>query len=224
METAAKRAFKDRLYEQFARLGKALASPHRLELLDLLAQGERTVERLAAATGMSIANASQHLRALHAARLLEVRRHGTYASYRLADDGVLRLWLSFREAARARLAEVDRIVETYLQDRNALAPVTAEALLQAMKAGTVVLLDVRPAEEYGAGHIAGARSIPLAELEVRLAELPRRRQVVAYCRGAYCVYADEAVALLRKRGYRARRLAVGLPEWKAMGLPVTAAV
>ena len=222
MQEAGKRAFKDRLYEQFARLGKALSSPHRLELLDLLAQGERTVEKLAAETGMSVANTSQHLQALRASQLLEVRRRGTYASYRLADDGVLRLWLALRGLAEARLAEIDRIVETYLDNRNGLAPLTAEELVEQMKAGGVVLLDVRPAEEYQAGHIAGARSMPLAELERRLKEIPKRRQIVAYCRGPYCVFADEAVAFLRQRGYQAQRLAVGLPEWKAMGLPTGA--
>jgi rhodanese-related sulfurtransferase/DNA-binding transcriptional ArsR family regulator len=222
MERAAKRAFKDRLYEQFARLGKALSSPHRLELLDLLAQGERTVEKLAVETGMSIANTSQHLQALRAAQLLEVRRHGTFASYRLADEGVLRFWLALRGLAEARLAEIDRLVDTYLHDRGSLVAVTAGQLLDRMKAGGVVLLDVRPPEEYAAGHIAGARSMPIAELERRLQEIPKRREVVAYCRGPYCVYADEAVALLREHGYRAQRLDVGLPEWKAMSLPVAA--
>lgn len=223
MEEAAKRAFKDRLYEQFARLGKALSSPRRLELLDLLAQGERTVEKLAAETGMSIANTSQHLQALRAARLLEVRRHGTYASYRLADEGVLQLWLALRTVAESRLAEIDHIVERYLQDRKSLQPVTAQELVERMKTGTVVLLDVRPAEEFAASHITEARSVPLAELKARLKEIPKRREIVAYCRGPYCVFADEAVTFLRQRGYRARRLEVGLPEWRAMDLPTEGA-
>jgi rhodanese-related sulfurtransferase len=214
-----KRAFKDEVYEQFARLGRALASGRRLELIDLLAQRERTVEELAEQTGMSPANTSQHLQVLRAARLVEVRRDGLYASYRLAGPEVFRLWQALRETGELRLAEIERVVRNYLHDRRALQPVTAEELHQRLRRGGVVVLDVRPAEEFEAGHIRGARSIPAAELEARLRELPKSREIVAYCRGPYCVYADEAVALLRARGYRARRLDVGFPDWQARGLP-----
>lgn len=217
MQPAAKRAFKDRLYEQFARITRALGNARRLELLDLLAQGERTVEQLAAETALSVANASQHLQILRAAQLVEVRREGTYARHRLAGDKVLHAWLALRDLAESRYAEVERLVETYLSDRSGLEPVTAAELRRQLKAHAVVLLDVRPRLEFDAGHIPGARSIPISELASRLNELPRGKQVVAYCRGPYCVFADEAVELLQKHGLKARRLQEGLPEWMAMG-------
>ncbi len=208
------------LYDQFARVGKAVANPHRLELLDLLAQGERTVEDLAQQAALPIANASQHLQALRRAALVEVRREGPYAYYRLADERVLRLWLAIRELGEARLAEVDRLVATYLADRSELESIDAAALLERMRDDDVVVLDVRPVEEFEAGHIPGARSIPIADLERRMGELPREREIVAYCRGPYCVYSDEAVVLLQAHGYRARRLEDGLPDWRSSGLPV----
>ncbi|MGH2557941.1 MAG: ArsR/SmtB family transcription factor, partial [Thermomicrobiales bacterium] len=194
------REFKDRLYEQFALIGKAVANPHRLELLDLLAQGERHVEDLAREAALSIANASQHLQALRRAHLVEVRREGPYAFYRLADERVFQLWQALREIGEARLAEVDRIVQTYLGDRGGLEPVDAATLLRRLHDEDVVVLDVRPAEEYRAGHIPGAHSIPVAELARRLDELPPGHEVIAYCRGPYCVFSDEAVALLRAHG------------------------
>ena len=220
MNTDQKRTFKNQLYEQFARIGKALASPHRLELLDVLVQCERTVEALAQETGMSVANASQHLQVLRTARLVETRREGTSIFYRLASEGVSTLWLSLREVGEAQLAEIDRVVETFLQDRAQWQPITAEALLEELRSDQVMLLDVRPAEEYQAGHLPQALSIPVAELEARLAEVPLDKEIVAYCRGPYCVFADEAVALLRACGYRARRLEEGVADWRKLALPV----
>jgi rhodanese-related sulfurtransferase len=223
MDPSAKRTFKDQLFEQFARIGKGLASGRRLELLELLAQGERTVEELARETGMSVANTSQHLRALREAQLVEVRREGLYARYRLANEHVFALWQALRELGSARLAEIRHIVETYLTDRESLSGITCEELSRRLKDRSVVLLDVRPEEEYQAGHVAGARSIPLTELRARLKELPKKKEIVAYCRGPYCVFTDEAVALLRSHGRKATRLEAGFPDWKARGLPVVTA-
>lgn len=220
MEIGAKRTFKNRLYEQFARIGKALANSHRLELLEVLAQGERSVEALAQETNMSIANASQHLQVLRAAQLVEVRREGVYSYYRLADERVFSLWQAMRNVGEARIAEIDRLVQTYLHDRSLLQPISAAELLQRLVEGNVILLDVRPAEEYAAGHLPDALSIPVTELEARLRELPHEKEIVAYCRGPFCVFADEAVTLLRIHGYNARRLEQGLPDWRALGLPV----
>jgi rhodanese-related sulfurtransferase len=214
------RAFKDQLFEQFARIGKALANAHRLELLDLLAQGERTVEDLARETAMPVANASQHLQTLRAAQLVEVRREGLYAYYRLADEDVFRVWQSVRGLGERRLAEIDRVTRTYLEDRESLEVVGAEELMQRLQDENVVILDVRPEEEYRAGHIPGALSIPVERLEARLRDIPRDLEVIAYCRGPYCVFADEAVRLLHEHGYRARRFEEGLPDWRAAGLPV----
>jgi rhodanese-related sulfurtransferase/DNA-binding transcriptional ArsR family regulator len=223
MEKARKRAFKSELFEQFARIGKALSSGRRLELLELLAQRERTVEDLAAETAMSIANCSQHLQVLRAAQLVQVRRDGLYANYRLADEQVLRLWFSLRELGELRLSEISRVVETYLKDRKALQGITSEQLACRLRKRNVVVLDVRPDEEFHVGHIAGARSIPVSELESRLKEIPKRSTIVAYCRGPYCVFADEAVSLLRRHGYDALRLQTGFPEWRMQGLPVETA-
>ncbi len=220
MPTGDKRAFKNQLYEQFARIGKALASPHRLELLDVLAQCERTVEALAQETGMAVANASQHLQVLRAAHLVAVRREGVSMYYRLADESVFRMWQAVRTVGETQLAEIDRVVQAFLLDRSRLQPIDAQELLQRLNADQVILLDVRPAEEYQTAHLPRARSIPVTELEARLADLPLDREIVAYCRGPYCVFADEAVALLRARGYQARRLAEGLSDWRALGLPV----
>ena len=212
---------KDALFEAIALMGKAFASPVRLELLDLLAQAPRTVDDLARASDQSTANASQHLQALHAAGMVTRERDGTRVRYALAGDEALRLWLALRGASAARLAEVERAAREYLG-----APVEAigrKELVERLRRGDVVLVDVRPEEEFAAGHIEGARSIPFDELEERLAELPTDREVVAYCRGPYCVYADDAVRLLRQRGLKARRLDVGFPEWRRAGLPVETA-
>jgi len=220
MKNLTKRAFKTELFEEFARIGKALSSGRRLELLELLAQGERAVEELAVETGMSIANASQHLQVLRSARLVDVRRQGTYAWYRLSDENVLRLWLSLREVGEMQLAEIERVVESFFKDRKDLEATTCEDLLRQLEAGSVVVLDVRPEQEYFAGHIQGARSIPVDELETRLKEIPKRKTIVAYCRGPYCVFADAAVKTLRERGFRAIRLTEGFPDWKVRGFPV----
>src|SRR5215218_5290581 len=220
MDAGTHREFKNRLFEQFARVGKALASPGRLEIVDLLAQGERTVEEIARETSMSVASASQHLQALKAARMVEVRREGLYAHYRLADEEVFRTWQAVRGLAESRLSQVDGVVEAYLKDRDALEAVDATELMERLSDGSVVVLDVRPEEEYRAGHIPGAISVPVDTLEAALQTLPRDREIVAYCRGPYCVFSDEAVALLRARGYRARRLQQGLPDWRAAGYPI----
>jgi rhodanese-related sulfurtransferase/DNA-binding transcriptional ArsR family regulator len=220
VNAATHREFKDRLFGQFARVGKALASPKRLEIVDLLAQGERTVEEIARETDMSVASASQHLQALKGARMVEARREGLYAHYRLADEDVFRTWQAIRALGESRLAEVDRVVETYLADRDALEAVDVMELMERLSDGSVVVLDVRPEEEYRAGHIPGARSVPVEKLEAYLEKIPKNREVVAYCRGPYCVFSDEAVALLSSRGYRAKRLAEGLPDWRAAGMPV----
>src|SRR6266545_1405558 len=191
------REIKDRIYEQFSRIGKAIASPHRLEIIELLAQGEKTVERLAAALSIPVANASHHLQALRSARLVETRKEGTFVFYRLADPDVFELARLIRVLAERHLAEVDRIVHAYFKARDKLEPVGREKLLDRLRAGEVVLLDVRPAEEYRAGHIPGAVSVPVDDLERRLAELPADREVIAYCRGPYCVMAFQAVQKLR---------------------------
>lgn len=215
------RAFKQEFYEQLARVGKALASGHRVEMLDLLAQGSRTVDSLSKELGLSIANTSSHLNVLKDARLVESRKEGLFVHYSLADDAVLGLLSTVRNVAERRLAEIDRLVETYFVDRDELEAIDFEELRVRLKAGDVVLLDVRPGPEFQAGHIPGARSIPHDELETRLREIPRGVEVVAYCRGPYCVFADEAVALLRSKRRRAYRLSAGFPEWKAAGYPVS---
>lgn len=215
-----KSRFEERLYEQFERVGKALASRRRLEILDLLAQGERSVEEVAERAGLSTANASHHLRKLLDARLVEVRREGPYAYYRMASGRVFELLATLRTVAEERLAEIDRLVDQYLEDRRELEAVTLDELRRDYESGEVVLIDVRPSEEYRAGHIAGARSVPVEEIEEVLDELPRGREIVAYCRGPYCLLSDEAVERLREEGYRARRLEEGFPEWRANGLPV----
>jgi rhodanese-related sulfurtransferase/DNA-binding transcriptional ArsR family regulator len=217
---AAHRAFKDRLYGQFARVGKALGSAHRLELLELLAQGERTVDDVAREVGMTTANASQHLQALREAGLVDSRKQGLFVHYRLADDSVLELSSAIRTVAERRLAELDRIVRDHFGDRSDPEPVAMKELLARARSGKVVILDTRPPGEFAAGHIAGALSVPVDDLKRRLAELPKAKEFVAYCRGPYCVYADRAVELLRASGRKARRLVGGFPEWKAAGLPV----
>jgi rhodanese-related sulfurtransferase len=214
------RAFKDRLYGEFAVIGRALANPHRLELLDLLSQGERSVEALAQEAHLSLANTSAHLQVLRRARLVAAEKRGLHVVYRLASLGVYELWRSLRDVGAVQLAEVDRLVQTYLTDRETLAAISKEDLIHRIVEGTVVVLDVRPVVEYEQGHVAGARSIPIDELERRLTELPLDQEIVAYCRGPYCVFSDEAVTLLVERGYRAGRLTEGLPEWRAAGYPV----
>ena len=214
------RAFKEGLYALYAGIGKALASPHRLEMLELLAQGERTVDSLATELGQSIANASQHLQALRRSGLVETRRQGLFIHYRLADATVFELCRALRVVAEQRLADLERLVREHFGSRSTAKPVGMEELLARSRKGDLVILDTRPASEYAAGHIAGAISVPVDELHQRLRRLPKNKAYVAYCRGPYCVYADRAVEALRASGRRARRLLDGFPEWKAAGLPV----
>ena len=216
------REAKDRLYEQFARVAKAVASPKRIELLDVLAQGERTVEVLADATGLGVTNTSAHLQVLRRAGLVETRKEGTKVHYRLAGDEVAAFVGGLRDLARSRLADVTQIVADYFVSRDALEPVSRAELVERTGRGDVVILDVRPRAEFLAGHIPGALSVPLDQLDEALARLPRRAQIVAYCRGPYCVLAPQAVERLRSKGFTARRLADGMPEWRLAGLPVAA--
>jgi rhodanese-related sulfurtransferase len=214
-------AAKTALFDAFARAAKALASGRRIELLDVLANGERSVEALAGEVGLSAANTSQHLQILRHAGLVASRREGTSVHYRLASPEVFELWRTLRTLAASRLAEVERLTAAYHGARDELEPVTRQELARRLQDGDdLVVLDVRPAAEYAAGHLPGAVSIPVAELRRRLAEVPADREVVAYCRGPYCAFAHEAVALLRQEGFSARRLEDGLPEWQAAGLAV----
>jgi rhodanese-related sulfurtransferase/DNA-binding transcriptional ArsR family regulator len=214
------REAKDRLYEAFARTAKTLASPKRVELVELLAQGEHSVEALAQATGMGVTNTSAHLQVLARARLVETRKEGTKVFYRLSGDDVAAFVVALRDLARARLAEVDQVVRDYFVARDALEPVGRADLLARAGEGKVVILDVRPAAEFASGHIPGALSIPLDKLDAALSKLPKRAEIVAYCRGPYCVLAPQAVERLRAKGYKARRMAEGFPEWRLAGLPV----
>jgi rhodanese-related sulfurtransferase/DNA-binding transcriptional ArsR family regulator len=214
------REFKDQLYGELGRIARAMDSPRRLELIDLLAQGERSVEELAAEAALSIANTSRHLQILRGARMVESRKQGLRVYYRLAEAEVFEVARAVRALARKRLAEVDKLVNAHLDSRDALEPIPREELLRRARDGRTVVVDVRPAQEYRAGHIAGAVSIPVGELEKRLKELPVRKEIVAYCRGPFCVMAFDAVARLRNRGRHARRLVDGFPEWRAAGLPV----
>lgn len=210
------------LFKAFAGVARALGNPHRLDLLEHLAQGERSVEMLSDRVGLSIANASQHLQQLRRAGLVAARREGKFVFYRLADDSVLDLTASLRQVAERNLAEVDRILGGFFANRDSMEPVSREELLDRSRAGIVTVLDVRPADEFALGHIPGAINIPLSQLKQRLADLDPAQEIVAYCRGAYCVLSFEAVAALRKRRYSARRLVDGMPEWRAAGLPVEA--
>ncbi len=215
------REFKDRLYGQFARLGKAVSNPHRLEMLELLAQGERTVDSLATELGVSVANASQHLQALRHAALVGSRKDGLFVHYRLAAPEVFDLSRVVRSVAERRLTELERLVNEHFGDRNDPEPVPMEELLKRARAKQVVIVDTRPSSEYMAGHIPGALSIPVDDLQRRLNELTKSREYVAYCRGPYCIYADRAVEILRANGRRARRLVEGFPEWRSAGFPVS---
>lgn len=214
------RDFKAGLYGQFARIGKALGNPHRLEILELLAQSERTVESLAAEAGLSLASTSQHLQALGHAALVERRKQGLYVRYRLADPAVFELCATLRTVAERRLADLERLVKRHFGARSDPVPVRMKELIGRARSNDVLILDARPACEYEAGHIAGAISIPIDELQRRLGSLPRDKEYVAYCRGPYCVYADRAVEILRKSRRRARRMLEGFPEWQAAGFSV----
>ena len=215
------RAFKDAIYDQFARIGKAVSSPKRLELLDLLCQGERTVDVLAKESGLTIANASQHLQVLRAARLVEAEKEGLFVVYRLADQTVCEFFRAMRILAENRLAEVEQIKHRFLEGKQGMEPVDREALIERVREGAVTVLDVRPVEEYTAGHIPGALSIPLNDLALQLAGLPRDRDIVAYCRGPYCVLSIEAVEMLRAKGFHAVRMEEGIQDLRAIGFPIT---
>ena len=214
------RAFKDAIYEQFARIGKAVSSPKRLELLDLLGQGPRTVEVLAKESSQTVANASQHLQVLRSTRLVETEKEGLFVTYRLADPAVCEFFRAMRVLAENRLAEVEQIKRQFLEGREGMAPVDREALLALVRRGAVTVLDVRPLEEFKAGHVAGALSIPLRELKMRLSDLPRDQEVVAYCRGPYCVLSVEAVEILRAEGFQAIRIEEGVQDFRAMGFSI----
>jgi rhodanese-related sulfurtransferase/DNA-binding transcriptional ArsR family regulator len=214
------RAFKDAIYEQFARVGKAVSSPRRLELLDLLCQGPRTVEVLAKESGLTIANASQHLQILRSARLVDADKEGLYVVYRLADERVCEFFRSMRLLAESRLAEVEQIKRRFLAGREGMMPVDREKLLRLMREEAVTVLDVRPSVEYNAGHIAGALSIPLKALQQHLSDLPRDQEIVAYCRGPYCVLSVLAVEMLRAQGFNAVRLEEGIQDLRTLGFPI----
>ncbi len=212
--------YKHQLYDQLATIGKAIGHGRRLELLEYLAQGERTVEALARLANLTVANTSRHLQLLRQAGLVTARKKGLYVHYRVSDDGVVMLTTALRGVAEAHRAELSRLLHRYLDNRDGLEPIPRPELLARAREGLVTVVDVRPTEEFAAGHVPGAVNIPLKELEQRLQELPRGQEVVAYCRGPYCVLAYEAVARLREQGYRARRMEEGFPEWRAAGLPV----
>lgn len=214
------RDFKDAVFEQFARIAAAFGSPKRIELVDLLAQGERPVEALAREAGLTVANTSRHLQILKAVQLVTARKQGLQVFYRLADPQVLDGYRALQRLAEGRLAEVGRLVEDFFSNADGLEPVGSSELLRRVRAGDVVVIDVRPPEEYAAGHVAGALSVPLNDLERRIAELPGGKRIVAYCRGPYCVLAAEAVQRLRTRGLDAVRLVDGYPEWRDAGFPV----
>ena len=214
------RLFKDAIYEQFARIGKAVSSPKRLELLDLLCQGPRTVEVLAKESGLTLANASQHLQVLRATRLVEAEKEGLFVIYRLADQTVCEFFHTMRVLAESRLAEVEQIKRRFLEGREGMEPVDRVALLELVREGAVTVLDVRPIEEYNAGHIPGALSIPFKELKLHLTKLPRNQEIVAYCRGPYCVLSIQAVEMLRAKGFHAIRLEEGIQDLRSMGFPI----
>jgi rhodanese-related sulfurtransferase len=211
------------VYEQLARIGKAVSAPRRLELVELLAQVPRTVEALAEQTGMSVANTSQHLQVLRAAGLVEAERDGLYVTYRLASHDVAGFFVALRSFAEARLSDLERVKRDFFSDADDVDEISGEDLLRLLRRGQVVLLDVRPREEYEAGHLKGAISIPHHELKRRLGELPKGRKIVAYCRGPYCVFAASAVKVLRARGFPASRIEAGVADWRARGLPVEGA-
>lgn len=215
------RAYKDAIYGQFERIGKALSCAKRLELLDLICQGPRTVEALAQEAGLSMANASKHLQILRSARLVESEKKGIFVVYRLADNAVCEFYRSLRVLGESRLAEIQQITRDFYSGRQGLEPVNRDELLKRVRDGDVTVLDVRPKDEYDAGHISGAVSVPLNELENRLADLPRDREIVAYCRGPYCVLSVEAVEKLRALGFNAVRFEYGVQDWRAARLPVS---
>jgi rhodanese-related sulfurtransferase/DNA-binding transcriptional ArsR family regulator len=219
-KSASHREFKDHLYGQYAVIGKAIANPRRLEIIELLAQSERTVESLAEETATSLANVSQHLQSMRQAHLLDSRKQGLNVFYRLADPNVFELAIAIRKVAEQRLAELDRLVRDHFSDRSESQPVPMADLLKLARSGKAVILDTRPANEYLAGHIPGAISVPVEEFRQHLKKLPKDKEYVAYCRGPYCIYADQAIEMLQAKGRKAKRLEEGFPEWRAAGFPV----
>lgn len=219
MSDASRREAKDALFDAFASVAKALGSGRRAEIVDVLSQGPRSVDEVASEIGQSVANTSHHLRTLADAGLLQSQRDGQRVFYRLTSDRVGELWSALRDVAATHVAEVEVLADGYLGERDGVEQIGADELALRLERGRVIVLDVRPAAEYAAGHIAGARSVPIDALDDAIGTLPRSREVIAYCRGPYCVYADDAVRLLRERGYRARRFDTGYPEWERAGHP-----
>jgi len=215
-----KREFKDKVYSELARITKSMANPHRLEIIELLAQGEFSVEQIADQTNLSIANASQHLQLLKTAQLVEINRQGNFIYYRLANSNVFKAWKALRELGVERIAAIEKVVREFRKSKFDFETVTIDGLIEKLDAGKVTILDVRPESEFKQGHISNAISIPIDELSKRLKELPKRTEIIAYCRGPFCVYADEAVNILTKAGYKATRLDEGYPDWKLQDLPV----
>lgn len=219
-----KREFKNKVYSELARITKSMANPHRLEIIELLAQGEFSVEQIAKQTSLPIANASQHLQVLKGAQLVDITRNGNFIHYRLSNSNVFKTWRALRELGVERIEAVEKLVKDFRQSNFKYESVTIDELLKKIESGKVTILDVRPETEYNKGHIASAISIPLDELKKRLSELPKRKEIVAYCRGPFCVYADEAIAILNKAGYKATRLEEGFPDWKLLELPIEVSV
>lgn len=215
-----KRTFKNKIYQELATVIKAMSNPHRLEILELLAQRSFSVEDIATQTELSVANASQHLQVLKRAQLVETQKRGTYVYYQLANQNVFRAWKALRDLGMDRIAEIERLVRTFRASKQALESVSSAELIQRLKQGEVTIIDVRPKKEYDAGHISGALSLPIDQLVDRLKELPQDGEIVAYCRGPFCVFSDEAVELLTRNGYAAKRLEEGFPEWILEGFPV----
>lgn len=219
-----KRHFKDKVYTELSKVSKALANPHRLEIIELLAQGDFSVEQISVNTNLSIANASQHLQVLKTAQLVEITRNGNFIHYRLANENVFKAWKALRDLGVERIATVDKLVKSFRNSKFSLESVNIDELIHKIESGKVTILDVRPETEYRNGHIPNAVSIPFDELSDRLKELPKRTEIIAYCRGPFCVYADEAVALLAASGYKAKRLDEGFPDWKFRNLPIEVSV
>ncbi len=215
-----KREFKDKVYEELAKITKALSNPHRLEIIELLAQGECSVEQIAAQTNLSIANASQHLQLLRTSQLVEINRQGNFIYYRLANVNVFKAWKALRELGVERISSIEKIIKDFKQTKFSLKSLSMNELIAKLEKGRVTILDVRPESEYRKGHIANAVSIPIEQLAKRLNEIPKRNEIITYCRGPFCIFADEAVALLTKKGYKAIRLEEGYPDWQLEGLPV----
>lgn len=215
-----KREFKNKVYSELAKITKAMGNPHRLEIIELLAQGDYSVEQISLQTDLTIANASQHLQVLKTAQLVEVTRNGTFIYYKLANNNVFKAWKALRELGVERIASIEKLVRDFRKTKSKADSLTIELLRKRLTEGKITILDVRPEKEFIAGHIANAVSIPIDQLQERLKELPKRNEIIAYCRGPFCVYADEAVSLLNKLGYKATRLEEGFPDWESMGLPV----